>query len=577
MRRVVIIGNSLAAAKVATRYKRNDFSVEVNIIVPSNQENGKGPFGTAYAKTRANDEFLAMRDLGVVEAHDISIDFDAKTVFPVSTRGRISIRYNDLILALDAQPRIPRALRKAENVFAWPCADGAKIDAALGYVEEGSAKPASEISASTADDTEKRVVIVGQGEAALEALLLVAQSGQVPVWVRTSDMGPATFDAMLWHKATAMAEATGVEVYDWSHAPVEKLTTQCDEQGALVSISYNGTTVGGDLFLWTGPCMVQHPIVAQEGISLDARGRIVVENDLSTALDGVYLIGTGIAMKATNGCPMVNSADLLGLARSLADRLASGASLDLAGEDGTQNVSPNAQNSGPCLDAASAKMPACLGTMYADSLGFSMSRSGMSLARAAEREVAVEFALLPLGKEYGNGILQVIAGKGAKTMLGYQLVASTEAVSLLAPALSIAIEQHLSVADFARMTLVGTAGEILRKAACILDNKLAERVYGVTPEELIASREAGAEFFVLDLRSLPAWKAGHIEGAYNIPFAQLAKRLQDEVPRYTTIVLVCHRGNQAWSVASKMRGLGATSLYVLDGGMDCWNLDLIRE
>ncbi|MFI3271408.1 MAG: FAD-dependent oxidoreductase [Pseudomonadota bacterium] len=566
MRRVVIIGNSLAAAKVATRYKRNDFAVEVNIIVPAEQESGKGPFATAYAQTRANAEFLAMRDLGVVEAHDISIDFDAKTVFPISTRGRISIRYNDLILALDAQPRIPRILRKADNVFAWPSDQGVKIDAMLDYVEEGTADQSS-------DDAEKRVVIVGQGEAALEALALVAACGQVPVWVRTSDMGPATFDAMLWQKAMAMAEASGVEVYDWSHAPVEKLVTKCDEAGKLQSLALNGYEISGDVFLWTGPCMVQHPVVAEEGVSLDARGRIVVNNDLSTALEGVYMLGTGIAMQSKNGCPMVSRADILGLARSLADNLANGANLDLAGEDGTQNVSPNAQNTS---STATAAMPACLGTMYADSLGFSMSRSGMCLARAAERDVAVEFALVPLGKEFGNGILQLVAGKGAKTMLGYQIVASAETVALLAPALSIAVEQHLSVADFARMTLIGQAGQVLRKAACILDNKLAERIYGVTPEELIASREAGAEFFVLDLRSLPEWKAGHIEGAYNIPFAQLGKRLQDEVPRYTTIVLACNRGSQSWSVASKMRGLGATSLYVLDGGMECWNLDLVE-
>lgn len=534
MRRVVIIGNSLAAAKVATRFKRNEFTSEVNIIVPAVDENaGRGPFASAYAKDRALADLLAMRDVGVVEAHDLSIDFDAKTVFPVSTRGRIAIRYNELVLALDAEPRIPRALRKADNVFAWPCAMGSAIDTLLNTEEDS--------------DTEKRVVVLGQGEAALEALRLVAESGQVPVWVRVRDMGPASFDAMVWAKAEAMAAESGIEIYDWSQSPVEKMALVCDDNGALRSLTMDGTSVAGDVFLWTAPTMVQHPVLAQEGVSLDGRGRIVVDANLSTELENVFMLGTGIAIKDDVACPMVGNADVMGLARKLADKLAG-------------------------FDDMPANMH--LGAMYADCLGFSMSRAGISLARAAEREVEVEFALLPLGKENGGGLLQLVAGKGAKTLLGYQVIGSASAVAMLAPMLNVAVEQHLSVAMAARMPFVGQAGAIMQKTLSILDNKLSERIFGITPEELEASRQAGAEFFVLDLRSLPEWKEGHIAGAYNIPFAQLGKRLQDEVPRYTTIVLACNRGNKAWSVASKMRGLGATSLYVLDGGMECWNLAL---
>ena len=104
----------------------------------------------------------------------------------------------------------------------------------------------------------------------------------------------------------------------------------------------------------------------------------------------------------------------------------------------------------------------------------------------------------------------------------------------------------------------------------MLSNKLAGRYFGITPDEFIASREAGAEFFTLDLRSTPDWRAGHVPDAYNIPHTQLRKRLQDEVPRFTPIVLVAATSDAAWSVACMLGGLGATDLYVLDGGMAFW-------
>ena len=63
-------------------------------------------------------------------------------------------------------------------------------------------------------------------------------------------------------------------------------------------------------------------------------------------------------------------------------------------------------------------------------------------------------------------------------------------------------------------------------------------------------------------------------GAYNIPLAQLKKRLQDEVPRFTPLVLVCAAGDEAYAAAARLAGLGATDLYVLDGGMDVWPYSL---
>lgn len=543
MRRIVIVGNSLASAKVATRVKRNDPSIEVNIIIPAQVEpcGDDGAFSHTLASRRAVDEMLKMRDIGVVEADDISIDFDAKTVYPSSSRGRIAIRYNELVLSIDAQPRIPRLLRKCNNVFSWPSAFAQPIDSLL------------------AGDEEVRAVVIGQNEAALEALKLIAQSGQVPVWIRIQDNASDMLDAEMWRSLVQLAEKQGIEVYDWTHIPLEHIGTQLLDDGLLGSVvALDEQVVEGQVFLWTAPCMVQHPVVAQEGISLDAQGRIVVDSSLRAALDGVFILGTGVSVESEGTHYAVSSADVSGLARTLADIL----TLDTL-------------NEGNKLTACLSSLRAC----YAEGAGFAMSRAGCTLAEALRNEADMEFALMPLDvphRRKTEGVLKLIADKATGILMGFQATGAHNTLECITPLLSYAITQKARVADLAVMGIPSAGGAIVRKAAGILVNKLSARAYGITGEELIASREAGAEFFVLDLRSLPEWREGHIATAYNIPFSQLAKRLQDEVPRYTPLVLVSRTSDAAWCVACKLLGLGATALYVLDGGMECWEYERER-
>ena len=116
----------------------------------------------------------------------------------------------------------------------------------------------------------------------------------------------------------------------------------------------------------------------------------------------------------------------------------------------------------------------------------------------------------------------------------------------------------------------GATGMALSRCASILRHKLTGQVNGISPDEFMASVDAGAEFFILDVRPQSAWQQAHIEGAHNIPLVQLKKRLQQEVPRHTPLVLVCADGCDSFAAARTLSGLGATDLYVLDGGMNLW-------
>jgi len=171
-----------------------------------------------------------------------------------------------------------------------------------------------------------------------------------------------------------------------------------------------------------------------------------------------------------------------------------------------------------------------------------------------------------------------VCDKNSHVLLGAQVVARSccGQADTIANSVSVAMASSMTVERLSVLDFAGAGGEILHRAASILSNKLMYRFYGISAEELMASKEAGANFFMLDLRDNVAWKGGHIPEAYNIPYTQLKKRLQDEVPRFTPIVLISRSSDAAYSAACQLFGLGATDLYVLDGGMDMWPYEVMK-
>ncbi|MDR3043173.1 MAG: FAD-dependent oxidoreductase [Desulfovibrio sp.] len=623
MRRIVVIGSGVGAGKLAARVKRLLPGCEVNMIMPEaggDGAEGSGPFSACLTGRRTSRVLLAAREVGVLDAAELSVDLDANTVITSSTRGRLAVRYDQLAMEIDATPRIPRALRGAPNVFAWPCADATGLDGLL----------AERVAAGAC-----RAVVVGQGAEALEALRLVRVAGATPVWVRTraaaGDAANAAnaVDADMWRHAARMARRNGVETVNWTGVAMERMGALPAEGGgfaALVAVGTDGSDlrVEGDLFIWTAPMVVQNPALTLDGISLDDTGRIDVDGCLRTGAPGVYVFGTGIGVErmAPDGSverAAAVPAEVPGLVRALADHLASidgsGASVapargvaacpagDLAAELARSDASaiegvPADQAAELAADLAAAlgdcpcRLPA-LGIVHGEGPGVTVSAVGLGSAACAKAGVETEFSVYATPAAHGGAgqnvpaaddddaaawgglpaghAVKLLAARSGGALLGAQVVGrDAELCAAVVSAASLALRAGMRVADLAQAELPGAAGELLRRAAAVLANKLAGRYFGITSDEFIASREAGAEFFTLDLRSAPDWRAGHVPDAYNIPHTQLRKRLQDEVPRFTPIVLVAATSDAAWSVACMLGGLGATDLYVLDGGMAFW-------
>lgn len=587
MRRIIIIAAGPAGVACAAHIKHRLPEHEINLVIPSAvtaREEAAGPVGRRFAAALPDTQDLAQREIGVLETDDLMPDLEAREISIGSSRGRLTVRYSDLVLEVPATVRLPRPLQKADNVFTWPmpgfAASPEACDAAL----------------ARAAATGKPVLVVGDGASALEAVFLAREAGAAVRWLRTkSPESPALEEQLL---GVALKRLGKVTVTTAPHLAAEELGFDLEQNGALLAgVSLpDGEKIACACCFWTGPLMARHPVLREEGVVLDHKGRIVISD--AAKCPGLRLMGSGSALE--DGALPFSGAPLPAFAGG--DEQA-WSSAFAAIDDVSDKISPR---------------PPLLARREARGAGLVFYRAGLSLAEAQAAGLDCEYACLALpeverqgaakGAAQGQGPLLALAltcDRASRTLIGVQVLGAHPAgamidsshagapesasgpiqanknahenaspVKAMADGLfamaGAALAGGISVELLARSCPAGASGELLARSAEALVNKFETIIKGISPAEFMASHEAGAEFFTLDLRSLPDWRQGHVPGAYNIPLSQLKKRIQDEVPRFTPIVAVSAFGRDAYIAASRMAALGAKDLYVLDGGMALW-------
>lgn len=92
----------------------------------------------------------------------------------------------------------------------------------------------------------------------------------------------------------------------------------------------------------------------------------------------------------------------------------------------------------------------------------------------------------------------------------------------------------------------------------------------ISQEAYLALPASGEQApFVLDVRAPEEFVTGHVPGAVNIPYDQVAARLA-EVPKDKDVVLYCRSGRRAGMAAEVLAANGYTRLKHLEGDMPAW-------
>lgn len=91
----------------------------------------------------------------------------------------------------------------------------------------------------------------------------------------------------------------------------------------------------------------------------------------------------------------------------------------------------------------------------------------------------------------------------------------------------------------------------------------------IAPSELADRRAAGKAPVVIDVRTAQEYSAGHVPGAVNIPYDEVAARISEVEAPYG-VVLYCMVGPRARKGESALLGAGYESVLHLEGGLAAW-------
>lgn len=99
----------------------------------------------------------------------------------------------------------------------------------------------------------------------------------------------------------------------------------------------------------------------------------------------------------------------------------------------------------------------------------------------------------------------------------------------------------------------------------------------ISVEQVKEDLQSGKDFVLLDVRTKEEFREGHIEGALNIPLANLAYQIEEEVTdKDQEIVLYCRSGVRTLTAAEILRELEYTKVYDM-GGILSWPYEVVTK
>ena len=115
-----------------------------------------------------------------------------------------------------------------------------------------------------------------------------------------------------------------------------------------------------------------------------------------------------------------------------------------------------------------------------------------------------------------------------------------------------------------RWALAGLAAGLVATSVCVASPP------SVTPQQVREMQaQKSAALYVLDVRTPEEFASGHVPGAVNIPYDQVASRVA-EIPKDKEVVLYCRSGRRAGLAAAELEKAGYEDLQLMQGDMPAW-------
>ena len=544
--KVVIIGGVAGGASTAARLRRVDEDAEIVMLE-------KGPYvsfancGLPYYLSRTINEREklmvttpeSLKGMLNIDARPnsevITIDREGKSVLVREHPGgrEYSENYDKLVLAPGAEPIVP-PLPGVDLEGVFELHNIPELDALDGYIK------AKQI---------KRAVVIGGGFIGLEVAENLAETGisVSVVEMLNQVMAPVDYEmAVEVHEHLAL-HGIGLVLGDGLKA-IEKV----DASGTLKVHTGSGKELETDLVVLAIGVRPNTKLAKESGIEVTQRGHIVTNERMQTSDPDIYAVGDAVQVKsAITGQP--TSLALAGPAsrqgRVVADNIA-GRDMTFKGVSGTSvvkvfdlTVASTGMNSRQLTQAGLAF----------DSVATHNNNHASYYPGASPIHLKLLFG--PEGQIYGA---QAVGTTGVEKRIDV---------------IATAMHGKLTVFDLEDLELsyappfgssrdpvnnIGFAAANMLRGDCPV--KHWDESAGLNSEE----------WYRLDVREEEELAVGAVEGAHNIPLAELRSRLA-ELPKDKKILVNCATGQRSYFATRLLRQKGFDA-YNLSGGYKTYAL-----
>jgi NADPH-dependent 2,4-dienoyl-CoA reductase/sulfur reductase-like enzyme/rhodanese-related sulfurtransferase len=552
-KRIVVIGGVAAGPKAAARARRLDPGAEITIVekdeilsyagcglpyyISGMVQTRKQLIATSAGALRDPQFFAEVKDIKVLnKTLALAIDRQAREVEVQDLRTGETQRlsYDKLIIATGAdtlEPPIPG--KDLQNI------------ARLKRVED-----ADRFREYMASKTCAQVVIVGGGLIGMEMAEAVAHYGSGVTIVEMLPHILPMLDADIASLVEKYLGDVGVKVV--TSARVERF--EGDEQGRLKSVVTTRGTFAAPLALLSIGMRPNVELAKKAGLLIGPSGGIAVDQYMQTSDPNIYAAGDC----AEKFCTMRGTTCFLPLG-SVANKEGR-----VAGSNAVGHVD---------------RFPGVAGATALKIFDWNVGRAGLSVEQATALGIpSVSMTVAAGDKPHyypGNKlvILKLVAEKANRRLIGIQGVGPGEVMKRIDVAIT-AMAGRMTVDEVAQLDLTyappySEALDVLIHGANALRNKLDGLLRGVNCMALQASRQAGEELVLLDVRTPEEFAAAHIPGSMLIPLGAVRSRA-GEVPRDKRVIVHCRSSLRAWEALRILNGRGLDNLELLEGGLAAW-------
>jgi NADPH-dependent 2,4-dienoyl-CoA reductase/sulfur reductase-like enzyme/rhodanese-related sulfurtransferase len=397
----------------------------------------------------------------------------------------------------------------------------------------------------------KTAVVVGSGFIGLEMAEQLTEAGlQVTIVERLPQVMPALDPDMAFrvqeelvrrHVTVHLARSvTAIDATDATDATDASVTgVQLD----------TGDTLPADVVIMSVGVRPDTTLAVQVGAELGPTGAIKVDHTMRTTVDDIYAVGdVAESYSLITGNPIWRP---LGSTANKMGRIA-----------------------GDSITRGTLSHRGILGTGIVRVFELGVGHTGLteSEAKAQGFDIEVVHNIKPAHATYVGGrelIIKAIAERGTGRLLGAQAIGPQgvdKRIDVLATAISFgAHAEDLFHLDLAYSPPFATTKDPIHYTGMALDNAITGKAPLITPEDLDARLDAGETLQIVDVRSGRDYTKSHIEGAINIPLANLRDRVSELDPGTPTITN-CNKGVSGNAGQNILLRLGFATVYNLSGG-----------